>query len=303
MNIQKLGAAAVAMTLVSAPAMADVLYTMTNGVSDGATVAATVQLSVNRSGQLVVVVTNTSQNAVDDVSNISGISFNLTPEGSNTGLTSGSLASISGSTISSTPLNTNVTSLITANGASLATTPWTQSDPNNKVASLTAAGQFAWFATIGMEPSPLEAEYSIAAYASGTPPEYTTTGSCDAGGKNNCGTGQLYGANSSDDPMIYGQATFVFNLTGLTSNLQDQSTCTTAGETCVKSITLAWGPDGPDADDVTTLTYSGIVAGSSQQVPEPPTLAVLGMGLAGLWAARRRMVPRFKLPSFLSWST
>jgi PEP-CTERM motif len=41
-------------------------------------------------------------------------------------------------------------------------------------------------------------------------------------------------------------------------------------------------------DDGTTFTFNGIAPASGTPVPEPGTLALLGFGLAGVWAARRR---------------
>jgi hypothetical protein len=79
--------------------------------------------------------------------------------------------------------------------------------------------------------------------------------------------------------MIYGTATFVFNVAGLGSTVADLTHCVT-GMTCISNVQFGFGPDGLDADD--------IGAGAVKAIPEPSTIAFACAGLASLLGTQRR---------------
>jgi hypothetical protein len=286
-QIETLGSAAIALTLAAPAAMAttasspaaNVVYT-TSFTSDKTPVTATADFSVNAKGQLVLTLTNTTLSAYEDSQNLAAISFELSSFGSSTYLTHSTLDSISGDSISSTPLNKDVSGLITGSGATLATTPWT-TNAGNTVASFTPTGSIAWFSQIGSGKN-MDAPGSIAPFAGADnkyslPASNCTTGTGKSGG---CGYSLEYGSNKVDDPMIYGTATFVFDVKGLGYTLADISHCS-SGMTCISNVQFGFGPDGLDADDIGAGKFT-------KAIPEPSTVLFQGLGVAGLWVAQRR---------------
>lgn len=254
-----------------------------NGTDGCLPASATASFSINGSGQLVVTLTNTTAVPWQDGQNLSAFSFQIKNFGGSY-LTSSTLLSITGDSISSTPLNTDITSLITAGGASLATTPWTSTAPGGS--ALPTANTIAYFANLS---GGTAGKGSIVGAPNGSN-EYVAGSCVDKNGKNsgtNCGSSNEYGTSKDIGPNIYQTATFVFSISGLgTGSLADLSTCS-SGMECITGVNFGFGPDGPDQDDIT--------AGTPQQTsatPEPVTLILTGSGLAGLFLIRRRRAVR-----------
>lgn len=280
--------------LGSTPAFADQIFTTSFTTDGGLAVTATADFSVINSTEIQVVLTNTTPGSFEDGTNLSAFSFQLNNYGSGTYL-GGSLASISGNTICATttvcpngiPLNTNVSGLITTGGASLTNTPWTSTAPMGN--SIPTANTITEFAALGGSPGNLSVKGSIVGPANSNN-EYVA-GTCSGGPPMNpCGSQTAFGANSGDDPTIYGSATFVYNLTGGTvSALEGLAACLSSGQTCISNVTFGVGPDGPDADDIGYGTLCTSCGGST--VPEPSTDALLGAGLLGIGCYRFRRKP------------
>ena len=267
-----------ALAVTVSPVMADLTYT-TSFTSDQVVASAQAAFSIIDSTHIQVVLSDTTVNPFEDSQNLSAISFKLANAGT---AVTGTLSSITGSSISQTPENTDVTPFITPGGATLALTPWnsTDSGPGTPDASLTQAGHISSFALIGTPGfSAEEAKYSIVA----TPtagnnnkyiPAYVAGCTASTGTQQNCGTSLEFGQNAADDPMIYGQATFVYTLSSALSSLTltnaVSGTCTT-GHTCIDDVVFGFGPDGPDHTDVS----AGVFAGQTNSTPEPSHLGLL----------------------------
>ena len=281
--MKRLVYSALAFALCLSSAKASITFNSTVGFltdsnASGAPASASADFSINGSGQLVMVLSNTIVNPWQDSQNVGGISFQINNFGS-ASFRVGTLASISGDSISSTPLNTDITGLVTIGGASLVNTPWTVTSGT----SMNHGANFTSYDAVGQN--------SIVGIPTtvGGKPEYTLGTCISQKADGSCGSSNVFGKNSGDNPMIFETATFVFNLSGVAAGaLADLSGCTT-GQTCISNVQFGFGPDGPDSDDVTAgLLCADCGGGGQSEVPEPSAWSLMGAGLLAVLLLRRK---------------
>jgi hypothetical protein len=109
--------------------------------------------------------------------------------------------------------------------------------------------------------------------------------SLDSGGTGDSEEGRLYFGNSSDVATLLTSSSFDFTFGELPQVYGDVLTLASSSSFDPTARYLLWRPDGANGDNNDYLVWG---ASATQTVPEPASMMLFGVGLAGLVARRRK---------------